>query len=85
MDVIRSSRISIPSDLSETAFEDAIIQLKAKAGEKSPKFLITGEINAVLAGRLAQKYGLNVVILPGINRDYWAVTGEYACIWSPGA
>ena len=84
-DVTRFIKLSIDSDLSECSFEAAIGYLDSHPLNERPRVLICSQRDSVLAGRMAEKHGCSVIILPGIHDDYWALCGDYTMIYSPGA
>ena len=70
-------------DLSEASFEDAC----EKLGSDKPKQLICTADSGVIAGRLAERAGLQVIVLPNdiMPNDAWVLMGDYKSVFSKGA
>ena len=83
-DITRFIKLSITSDLSECSFEAAIGYFAGPPFNEKPKILLCSQVDAVLAGRLAQIHGCSVIAMPGIPDDCWAVCGDNVGVYSPG-
>ena len=84
-DITQFVRLSPDSDLSECSFEYAIERLADFPLSEVAKILICSQRDSVLAGRMAEKHGCSVIILPGIDDDYWALCGDYTVVYTMGS
>ena len=85
-DVTNAIKLSIDTDLSEASFESAAEILAGLPYEK-PTILIASSKNAVIAGRIAAKTNIGVIIMPAnlIGDDGWMVCGGHSAVYSTGA
>src|SRR3990167_5676360 len=82
LDVHYFERVDVESDLCAYSVAEAIVKVKKGYVKGLPKTLICGPNYAVEAGRLAEVYKFEVILLPLMPEDSWALCWDYCGIYS---
>ena len=87
-DLFVNEKLLTDSDLSVSAYESFQERSPplSDAKEDIVKYIICGPNDSIKAGRLAEKYGLNVIVLPPeiIRTNGWAIVEGFSSIYCPG-
>lgn len=86
IECIFMEKITIDSDLTESAIDDAILLMK-KEYIAVPVVLVVNEEQAFIAGKICNKYGFGCIVLPDsiMKRNSWVLCSGYSGVWSEGA